>query len=291
MFWQLELEATPESAGPLSDLLQAAGASAVTLQDAADQPLFEPPPGATPLWSATRVIGLFGADTDIPAVLSRLAAQIDGPLPAWHLNPLEDRDWVRAWMDDFRPMRFGEKLWITPTGFAPPDPQGVNIRLDPGLAFGTGTHPTTAMCLRWLDAHPPVDLDVIDYGCGSGILAIAAVCLGARHAVAVDTDPQALLATSDNARKNRVGARIDACLPAQLDAPPAPLLLANILAGPLIELAPQLAARVRPEGRIVLSGILAGQADAVLAAYRHRFDIRIDGEQDGWICLAGVRRR
>jgi len=172
----------------------------VTFQDAADQPLFEPPPGATPLWQATRVVGLFSHDADIPAVLERLAAALaPAPLPEWHLNPLEDRDWVRAWMDDFRPMRFGERLWIIPGEADPPEADAVNIRLDPGLAFGTGTHPTTAMCLRWLDAHPPADQTVIDYGCGSGILAIAAARLGATRVIGVDTDPQALLATADNA--------------------------------------------------------------------------------------------
>ncbi|MCG6886435.1 MAG: 50S ribosomal protein L11 methyltransferase [Proteobacteria bacterium] len=290
MAWlQLELEASPASAEALSDLLHAAGASAVTLQDAADQPLYEPPPGATPLWSATRVIGLFESDTDIPNVLAQLRAQLGGDLPAWHLNPLEDRDWVRAWMDEFKPMRFGKRLWITPSGYTPPDPSGVNILLDPGLAFGTGTHPTTAMCLRWLDAHPPEGLDLIDFGCGSGILAIAAACLGARHVIAVDTDPQALIATRDNARKNQVEARIEPCLPDQCPSAQVPLLLANILAGPLMELAPQLSARVQSSGHIVLSGILAEQAEAVINCYRSRFDIQISEQQADWVCLSGVR--
>lgn len=287
---QLALEATPESAEPLSNLLQTAGASAVTLQDAADQPLFEPPPGTTPLWTATRVIGLFDSDADIPSVLAQIKNQLHGDLPAWHLNPLEDRDWVRAWMDDFKPMRFGNRLWITPSGFTPPEPTAVNILLDPGLAFGTGTHPTTGMCLRWLDAHPPRDLDVIDYGCGSGILAIAACCLGGRHVFAVDNDPQALIATRDNARKNHVEDRITATLPEQLDCTPVPLLLANILAGPLMTLAPHLAARIQTTGQIVLSGILTEQAEAVMACYRPLFDIRIVEQQAGWVCLAGVRK-
>ncbi len=287
---QLELESTPDTAERLSDLLSASGACAVTLQDAADQPLFEPPPGATPLWGATRVVGLFEADADIEAVLAALqAALVPAPLPAWHLNPLEDRDWVRAWMDDFRPMRFGERLWIIPGEASPPDPEAVNIRLDPGLAFGTGTHPTTAMCLRWLDAHPPRARTVIDYGCGSGILSLAAARLGARHVDAVDTDPQALLATADNARRNSVADRIHTWLPDDFPGEPADLLLANILAGPLVSLAPRLTRLVRPGGDMVLSGILAEQAEAVLAAYRPAFDLAVRGQEEDWVCLAGQR--
>lgn len=288
---QLELEATPDSAEQLSELLHAAGAAAVTLQDAADQPLYEPPLGTTPLWKTTRVIGLFESDTDIPAVLTALQQQLTpGPLPPWHLNPLEDRDWVRAWMDNFQPMRFGEQLWICPSGFTPPQPKAINILLDPGLAFGTGTHPTTAMCLRWLDAHPPRDLTVIDYGCGSGILAIAACKLGARHVSGVDTDPQALLATHDNAEKNQVGGCIEACLPAEFHSEPVPLLLANILAGPLQSLAPHFAELVAPAGHIVLSGILAEQADSVIEHYQDAFDIQVVAQQEEWVCLAGRRR-
>ena len=288
---QLELEATPDSAEQLSELLHAAGAAAVTLQDAANQPLYEPPLGTTPLWKTTRVIGLFESDTDIPAVLTALQQQLTpGPLPPWHLNPLEDRDWVRAWMDNFQPMRFGEQLWICPSGFTPPEPEAINILLDPGLAFGTGTHPTTAMCLRWLDAHPPRDLTVIDYGCGSGILAIAACKLGARHVSGVDTDPQALLATHDNAEKNQVGGCIEACLPAEFHSEPVPLLLANILAGPLQSLAPHFAKLVAPAGHIVLSGILAEQANSVIQHYQNAFDIQVVAQQEEWVCLAGRRR-
>ena len=287
---QLELEATPDYAEQLSELLQAAGAGAVTLQDAADQPLFEPPPGTTPLWNSTRVVGLFEADSDIPVVLTYLQQQLEPePLPRWHLNPLEDREWVRAWMDNFQPMRFGEQLWICPTGYTPPEPEAINILLDPGLAFGTGTHPTTAMCLRWLDAHPPQDLEVIDFGCGSGILAIAACKLGARHVSGVDTDPQAILATHDNAEKNQVSDRIDAYLPADFHAQPVPLLLANILAGPLQSLAPRFSELVEPAGHIVLSGILAEQAEAVMQPYRASFEIQVVEQQEEWVCLAGQR--
>lgn len=288
---QLELETTPANAEQLTELLEAAGAGAVTLQDAADQPLFEPPPGTTPLWNMTRVIGLFAADTDIQVILAYLRQHLaPAPLPPWHLNPLEDRDWVRAWLDNFQPMRFGDRLWICPSGFTPPEPEAVNILLDPGLAFGTGTHPTTAMCLRWLDAHPPRNLSVIDYGCGSGILGIAACKLGARRVIGVDTDPQALLATYANAEKNRVGDCIKAYLPADFHAEPVPLLLANILAGPLQSLAPHFADLVAPTGHIVLSGILAEQAGDVLQHYQSAFDIRLVSQEEEWVCLAGQRR-
>ena len=288
---QLELEATPDSAELLSELLHNAGAGAVTLQDAADQPLFEPPPGTTPLWNSTRVVGLFEADSNIQEVLAYLRQQLDPePVPPWHLNPLEDRDWVRAWMDNFQPMRFGEHLWICPSGYTPPEPEAINILLDPGLAFGTGTHPTTAMCLRWLDAHPPRNLDVIDYGCGSGILAIAACKLGARHVSGVDTDPQAILATRANAEKNQVSDLIDAYLPAEFHSQPVPLLLANILAGPLQSLAPHFSELVESAGHIVLSGILAEQADSVMQQYRPNFNIQVVEQQEDWVCLAGQRR-
>jgi ribosomal protein L11 methyltransferase len=288
---QLELEANPANAEHLSELLQAAGAGAVTLQDMADEPLFEPPPGATPLWNSTRVTGLFAADTDIPAILASLEQQLEpAPLPPWHLNPLEDRDWIRAWMDNFQPMQFGKQLWICPSGFTPPVPEAINIQLDPGLAFGTGTHPTTAMCLRWLDAHPPRDMRVIDYGCGSGILGIAACKLGARQVIAVDTDPQALLATQANAEKNHVADCIQAYLPADFLPEPVPLLLANILAGPLHSLAPHFAELVTPGGQLVLSGILTEQAEELRHQYQAAFDIKLVAQQEEWVCLAGQRR-
>ena len=286
---QLKFETRPGQAERLSELLEAAGACAVTMQDAADQPLFEPPPGATPLWNRIRISGLFEADADIDAILARIRQALDEPLPAWTLNPLEDKDWVRAWMDDYRPMRFGERLWIVPGNFEPPAPEAVNILLDPGLAFGTGTHPTTAMCLRWLDAHAPTGKDVIDYGCGSGILAIAACRLGARSALAVDNDPQALLATRDNARRNAVAERIQTCLPDETPAARVPLLLANILAGPLRQLAPVFAERVVAGGELVLSGIISEQADELIRHYQTWFEMRIWQQEEDWICLHGRR--
>jgi len=287
---QLILETTPDHAEPLSDLLGEAGASAVTFLDSADQPLYEPPPGATPLWAHTRVIGLFEADCDMDAVLARLTTALaPTPLPAHRISPLEDKDWEREWMDSFQPMPFGKRLWIVPSWHQAPDPDAVNILLDPGLAFGTGTHPTTSLCLQWLDEHGAAHEQVIDYGCGSGILAVAALKLGAAHVWAVDNDPQALIATRDNAEKNHVGDAIDAVLPEALPTLTTPLLLANILAQPLMAFAERFAGLVEPGGHIVLSGILEHQAEAVAACYRPWFQMDAPVLQDEWVRLTGTR--
>ncbi len=288
MWTQLTLPAGDADPQALADVFDALGALSVTLQDAADQPLFEPPPGATPLWSQVRVTALFEAGADLTRIRARLAERF-GAACAERLQaePLDDRDWVRAWMDGYAPMRFGARLWIVPTGFAAPDPDGVNLLLDPGLAFGTGTHPTTALCLEWLDAHPPLDRCVIDYGCGSGILGIAALKLGAREVWAVDNDPQALTATRDNAARNGVADRVRTVLPGDIPALQADLLLANILANPLIELAPRFAALVRPGGGVVLSGILADQAADVAAAYRAAFALQPPAQREDWVRLDG----
>lgn len=288
---QLILETVPEEAQRLSDLLSDHGAEAVTMQDAADQPLYEPPPGATPLWNRTRVIALYPAETEIDPIIEALTeALAPNELPAWRAEALEDKDWNRAWMDSFQPMRFGERLWIVPSWTTPPEPDHVNLLLDPGLAFGTGTHPTTRLCLEWLDAHPPRGLDVIDYGCGSGILAIAAGKLGATAVRGVDNDPQALLATRDNADRNGLSGIISTWLPGALPEQQTDLLLANILAGPLVELAPRFAALVRPGGRIVLSGILAEQAEMVASAYREWFHMKPPTQQEDWVRLDGERK-
>ncbi len=290
MTWlQLIIPTDEQGAEMLSDTLMELGAASVTLQDMQDQPVLEPVPGTTPLWSQTRVIALFDASVDLAAVVEQLQQHCRCEIPQWKGEQLEDKDWVRAWMDDFKPMPFGQRLWVIPSNFTPPQPDAVNILLDPGLAFGTGTHPTTAMCLQWLDAHPPTDKRVIDFGCGSGILAIAAVLLGARHVDAVDLDPQALIASRDNAEKNQVADNISTALPQQFDPEPVPLLLANILAAPLVELAPLLTRLCQPGADIVLSGILAEQANKVLAAYRPAFDIHIWKQQGDWVCLAGTK--
>lgn len=292
MTWlQLILDTTPEHADHVSDVLMDLGAAAVTFEDAADQPLFEPDPGETKLWNQTRAIGLFAADCDINAIQQQLNNKLTH-ISHLHVDPLEDKDWSRAWMDHFKPIRFGERLWICPSWHTPPAPEATNILLDPGLAFGTGTHPTTALCLRWLDAHPPTDLEVIDFGCGSGILAIAAALLGAKHVHAIDHDPQALLATRNNAQRNAVADKITTYLPKDFAATHrADVMLANILANPLIELAPLLTQHVRSGGQIVLSGILAPQAESVAAAYRDHFILNPITVEGDWVRIDGVKNQ
>ncbi len=294
MAWlQLIIKTNTEQAQTLSDILSDAGSSAVTLRDAADQPLYEPPIGETPLWNNTEVIGLFEANTNMDEALLLITNTL-GHCPSYTLNPLEDKDWVREWMTHFKPTQFGNRLWIVPSHHAKQhivaQPKAINILLDPGLAFGTGTHPTTAMCLAYLDQYPPNNQHVIDYGCGSGILAIAAAKLGASSIMAIDNDPQALTATKDNADNNKVRDCLQIQLPQPTPEQPADLLVANILASPLIQLAPHFATLIKPDGRIVLSGILAEQADEVLDAYSPLFDIKKFNQQDNWLCLVGNKK-
>lgn len=288
---QLILESDSAQADTLSDYLGRLGASAVTLQDGADQPLYEPPPGETPLWSTTRVVGLFAAETDTEALIKQLTALLETEsLPPWRISPLEDKDWEREWMDNFHPMRFGQRLWICPSWTPPPDPEAINILLDPGLAFGTGTHSTTALCLEWLDKYGAEHDEVIDYGCGSGILAVAAAKLGAKHVWAVDNDPQALIATRDNAAKNAVTGIIDAVTPESLPRTNTPLLIANILAQPLINLSDTITKYVIPGGHIVLSGILVQQAQQVSDCYQAWFDMEPWIVKNEWTQLVGKKR-
>src|SRR5690554_555764 len=292
---QLQIPADSGNADQLEDLLMEMGAEAVSMEDGADQPLYEPVPGTTPLWSDTHVIGLFDAERNIDQICAELRSawhqRTQQELPEIEVTLVEDKDWERAWMDDFKPMRFGQRLWIVPSWHEAPDPEAVNLLLDPGLAFGTGTHPTTALCLEWLDGQPLQDLQVIDFGCGSGILAIAALLLGAARVTATDIDPQALEASRDNAQRNQLAdERLPLYLPADMPSEPADLLVANILAGPLVTLAPQLTALVKPGGRIALSGILAEQTDEILAAYDADFELDPVANKDGWIRVSGVRR-
>lgn len=291
MAWlQLIIPTDDSLADKLSDALMEHGAVSVTLQDMQDQPVLEPELGTTPMWSQTRVVGLYDANENLNQVIVNIEQQLRIKITEWKAEPLEDKDWVRAWMDSFKPMQFGKNLWVVPSTFEPPQPNAANILLDPGLAFGTGTHPTTSMCLEWLDANPPTDKTVIDFGCGSGILAIAAILLGARQAEAIDIDPQAIIATRDNAEKNQVADKINTYLPDQFQKLKTPLLLANILASPLIQFAAYFSELTEPQGQIVLSGILAEQAENVLAAYRPYFDITLWKQQDDWVCLAGIRK-
>lgn len=287
MPWQqLFIETSREKSDLISELLESHGASAVTLQDAADHPLFEPPPGATPLWEHIQIIGLFPADHDMTGVLAALKLILSAE-DHYRLETLADQPWERTWLDDFKPMHFGGDLWICPTHSEPPYPEAVNIRLDPGLAFGTGTHPTTAQCLRWLATHPPIHQTVMDFGCGSGILAIAALKLGAERVFAIDHDPQALIATEQNAKNNEIAMK-QLTLTADLISLKGiniSLILANILANPLMMLAPQFVEWLSPNGVIVLAGILLTQKAEVLKAYEPWFHLVSEAEEDGWCCL------
>lgn len=288
---QVRLAITPEQAETYEDALLEVGAVSVTFMDAEDQPIFEPDLGTTPLWSHTHLLALFEADTDADAVFAHLQLLTGADLPEHQAEVIADQDWERSWMDGFQPMRFGQRLWIVPSWHAAPEPDAVNLLLDPGLAFGTGTHPTTALCLEWLDGQNLQDCSVIDFGCGSGILAIAALLLGAPQAVGTDIDIQAIEASRDNAGRNNIDpARFPLYLPDDMPQQPADVVVANILAGPLVALAPQITSLVKPGGRLALSGILAEQAEEVRAAYNDAFILDPTADKDGWVRISGVRR-
>ncbi|MFI4937060.1 MAG: 50S ribosomal protein L11 methyltransferase [Candidatus Berkiellales bacterium] len=281
---------TEKQAEDFSEKLEILGALAVSFLDASDEPLLEPLPGTTPLWRNVKMVGLFAGDTDKALLQQTLNKTF--PNLSYTLNVLADQEWSRTWLEHFRPMRFGQHLWIIPNDDSvelPHDKKAVIVKLDPGLAFGTGTHHTTALCLTWLDAHPPQNKTVIDYGCGSGILGIAALKLGAEKVLAVDYDPQALLSTQENAARNEVSDKIIAYLPEKFPASQADVVLANILAEPLISLAPTLRQCCKMGGVIVLSGLLANQVAAVKVAYEKWFSFDAATIQEDWALLAGTR--
>ena len=268
------------------------GAVSITLGDARDEPVLETLPDEIRLWSLVKVTALFEFSSSISDMIRQDINQafnrdINQQLA---IEILQDQDWERAWLEFFKPMKFGNKLWICPTGHSISQQDAVVIELDPGLAFGTGTHPTTALCLEWLDQQSLTNSSIIDYGCGSGILAIAALKLGAHHATGIDYDPQALKASYDNAEKNRVTENLSLFDTNQPPPDQADILIANILAGVLIELAPQLTNLVKANGQIVLSGILSAQADAVLAAYSNEFSMLPVIEREGWVRLEGSKK-
>lgn len=293
MAWiKLSLGARAKDTDALEEALLELGAQAVTLTDAADEPVLEPAPGTTPLWSETRVTGLFPGDVSTTELTRALSERLGlGTRPAVHIELMEDQDWVRAWMAHYRPMRFGRRLWICPSGRTlQSDADSVVVRLDPGLAFGTGTHPSTALCLRWLDGLDLRRRTVIDYGCGSGVLAVAAALLGAEQVWAVDIDAQAETATRANAVRNGVAGRVHVGNPASVSAQQAEILVANILAGPLIALAPHLHDLLVDGGRLALAGILDRQSQDVADAYQPYFQLDAAEHQDGWVRLGGRRR-
>jgi ribosomal protein L11 methyltransferase len=285
---QLTFNVSREQAEKAEQSLLQTGALSVTFRDAEDNPVLEPAPGETPLWNELIVTGLFEADTDTLTLRQRIQTKF--PHTELRLEPLEDRDWIRAWMDHYQPMCFGQRLWICPTHLMPPQPDAINLMLDPGLAFGTGTHPTTALCLQWLDQHDVREKSVMDFGCGSGVLAIAALLLGAQHADACDIDPQAIIASRNNAQANHVSEKINVMRPEELPAQEYDVVMANILAGPLMQLATKLAGFTRSGGHIVLSGILNTQADDICHAYAPWFELDAPAVQEDWVRITGIKK-
>lgn len=296
MSWiQIRIHAKPPQVQTLEDTLQACGSLSVTLEDGADQPILEPELGSTPLWDSTQVIGLFPATEHPDELRQRLKqtyqAKRKEPLPETKIEILEDKDWIRAWMDEYHPMKFGERLWVCPSWREPPEPDAVNLLLDPGLAFGTGTHPTTSLCLKFLDRTVKGDELVVDFGCGSGILGIAALLLGAKRMIGTDIDPQALIATDDNAGRNSVSNdRYAVYLPENTPDAKADITVANILAGPLESLAPVIADLTATGGRLALSGLLREQAEQVSATYQAWFEMNPPEFEEDWAMLTGIRR-
>lgn len=289
---EIHITTSAEKANELSDQLVSFGAQAVTFKDAGDQPIYEPAPEDPRLWNETIVVGLFEDQHPLEEIIQYLETQQSlGKLKHFHLHHVADEDWVRRCLDSFKPIPCGKRLWICPSWHTPPDPNAVNVILDPGLAFGTGTHPTTSLCLEWLDQNIHSEDLVIDYGCGSGILALAALKLGAKKVIAVDNDPQALEATVANAERNHINStQLTTQLPSQPIDLKADILIANILAQPLIELASKFATLIKKCGKITLSGIIIDQAQMVIKAYEPWFLIDKLSQKDEWVCLTGTRK-
>lgn len=289
---QLKLNATSANAEDIGELLMSNDALSATFTDAQDTPVFEPLPGETRLWGDTDITGLYEADADMTSIIEVLKKS---PLLAddfaYKIEQLEDKDWEREWMDNFHPMQFGKRLWICPSWKPVPDENAVNVMLDPGLAFGTGTHPTTALCLAWLDGQDLQDKIIIDFGCGSGILAIAALKLGAKRVIGIDIDPQAITASRDNAQRNDVSDQLELYLPADMpEGILADVLVANILAGPLRELSTSIEALIKPSGHLALSGILEQQAPELIETYGQWFEMDKAEVKEEWARLSGKKR-
>ena len=287
MHWhKVTIAANASEAEHIEALFWDHGALSVTLTDPADAPIYEPEPGTTPLWSALEICGLFEQECDVTSIVAEFETL--GHVVN-QVETLAERVWEREWLSQFQPMSFGQRLWIVPTEFEVPETAEVAVRLDPGLAFGTGTHATTALILAWMDGHDFNKRSVLDYGCGSGILAIAALLLGAEDCLAVDLDPQAICATEDNALLNGVSDRLNAISPAQFESKAYDVVLANILAEPIIGMAQQLTECLAPEGILVLSGIMTSQQEMVEAHFRDDLQFIDQFEREGWLCLVARR--
>ncbi len=290
-WWQLSIQCKQDELENTEDSLLELGALSLTLGDSNDEPIYEPMPGDTPVWPNTTITGLFEQTRTIEELYDELVKKLPAhQLSSIRKHTLEDQVWERTFLDQFKPMKFGDNLWICPSWLEPPVATACNIILDPGIAFGTGTHPTTALCLEFLDQHPPKNKSVLDFGCGSGILAIAAFKLGATKVSSIDIDPQALTATASNAQRNAIEPKqLGISLPEDMNPEPVEYLLANILSGPLVELEPQLAALTVTGAQLVLSGILPSQANSVVEAYEKHFQLDDVKTINNWCRITGVR--
>ncbi len=286
---QLKIHATREEAATFETIMLSNGALSVTFEDGADEPIYEPDLGETPLWFNTKVTGLFEADIDTDDVGKRILS-LTGKTNTYKWEILEDKDWQREWLTHYKPIKCDDRFWVCPSTCEKPDPSAINLVLDPGLAFGTGTHPTTFLCLQWISKYELAGKSVIDYGCGSGILGIAALLHQAASVIGVDIDPQALTATSDNVKRNGLDpAHFPVYLSNKHPEVESDVVLANILAGPLVDLAPKLISLTKKGGAICLSGVLSSQKEAVITAYEGHVKIRHIFEKDEWVCITGTR--
>lgn len=292
MWQQLKIQLHSENASYFEQILFDSDAISISYLDAEDQPVFQEEPGSTPLWDNTFLLCLFNTKTDLGSLLNKLRCNTKVlNNKSLNIELIEDQDWERSWMKDFEPIQFGEKLWICPSWLSPPEPNAVNIKLDPGLAFGTGNHATTSLCLRWLDQADVRGSEVIDYGCGSGVLSIASALLGAVKVHSVDNDPQAISATIDNSRRNKVpGDVLTTYLPEAVPPVHADILIANILERPLIDLSEKFAELVKKGGYITLSGLLEEQIPSLLSCYDRWFDMGAPQVEQGWALLCGTRK-
>jgi ribosomal protein L11 methyltransferase len=286
----LSLVCNADDSAQLTELMTAVGALAVTSSDAGAQILCEDPRGDEVKWTSTRLTGLFENGCDMATVVQRLrAAYAPRELPAHSLEAVAERDWERAWMERFKPMHFGGRLWVCPSWEVPPEPEAINVIVDPGRAFGTGDHESTALCLEWLEANTRVGGELIDYGCGSGILAVAGLRLGFAKAYAVDVEADALQASRENAERNGVLDRLELFRPEQLPGLQADVVVANILAGPLVDMAERISGLARHGGHVVLAGILAEQSAAVAQAYRAFLQLDEPVLKGDWVRMTGRR--
>jgi ribosomal protein L11 methyltransferase len=287
---QLRIHTSERKVSKLESHLEGLGAISITLEDSADDPILEPALGETPLWDNTCIVALFENDISIELINQRLCKYGKANLSDLNWEDIEDKDWEREWIKDYQPIKCSDNLWICPSWMDAPIEGAVNLKLDPGLAFGTGTHPTTFQCLKWLAQQDLRGLSIIDYGCGSGILGIACLLLGAKEVIGIDIDPQALLASLDNTQRNGLpDEAFSVYLPEDAPDTKADIVLANILAGPLIELAPLLNSRLKANAKICLSGILAEQENAIIDAYSKHLEIREVFNQENWLCVIGEK--